>query len=93
LWSVKCSYSNLMSLVSFPSSIRHFKDRRSFSSRPEEIRLREFPFHTGTTIGRRIAFTETITLAHALVHKGRDSSVGIATCYRLDGPGIESRWK
>ena len=23
---------------------------------------------------------------------GRDSSVGIATGYRLDGPGIESRW-
>jgi hypothetical protein len=24
---------------------------------------------------------------------GRDSSVGIATGYRLDGPGIEARWK
>ena len=23
---------------------------------------------------------------------GRDSSVGIATCYELDGPGIETRW-
>ena len=23
---------------------------------------------------------------------GHDSSVGIATCYRLDGPGIESWW-
>jgi len=23
---------------------------------------------------------------------GRDSSVGIATLYGLDGPGIESRW-
>ena len=23
---------------------------------------------------------------------GRDSAVGIATCYGLDGPGIESRW-
>jgi hypothetical protein len=23
---------------------------------------------------------------------GRDSSVGIATNYRLDGPGIESQW-
>jgi len=23
---------------------------------------------------------------------GRDSSVGIATCYGLDGPGIESWW-
>ena len=23
---------------------------------------------------------------------GRDGSIGIATRYRLDGPGIESRW-
>jgi hypothetical protein len=23
---------------------------------------------------------------------GRDSSVGVTTCYRLDGLGIESRW-
>jgi hypothetical protein len=26
------------------------------------------------------------------IYVGRDSSVGIATCYGLDGPGIESRW-
>jgi len=26
------------------------------------------------------------------MHMGRDSSVGIATPYGLDGPGIESRW-
>jgi len=25
--------------------------------------------------------------------RGRDSSVGIATRYGLDGPGIESRWE
>ena len=25
-------------------------------------------------------------------HMGRDSVVGIATRYELDGPGIESRW-
>ena len=24
--------------------------------------------------------------------RGRDNSVGIATRYRLDGPGIDSRW-
>jgi hypothetical protein len=27
-----------------------------------------------------------------LAVEGRDSSVGIATRYGLDGPGIESRW-
>jgi hypothetical protein len=25
-------------------------------------------------------------------HRGRDSVVGIVTCYGLEGPGIESRW-
>ena len=28
----------------------------------------------------------------AIITGGRDSSVGIATRYRLDGPGIECRW-
>ena len=23
---------------------------------------------------------------------GRDSAVGIATCYKVDGPGIEAQW-
>ena len=32
-------------------------------------------------------FTNTTTITW-----GRDSSVGIATRYGLDGPGIESRW-
>ena len=27
-----------------------------------------------------------------VAYSGRDSSVGIATRYGLDGPGIESRW-
>ena len=27
------------------------------------------------------------------IYMGRDSSVGIATRYGLDGPGIESRWR
>ena len=27
-----------------------------------------------------------------MLYVGRDSSVGIATSYGLDGPGIESRW-
>ena len=29
---------------------------------------------------------------HVTTTMGRDSSVGIATAYRLDGPGIESQW-
>jgi hypothetical protein len=29
---------------------------------------------------------------YTLIPMGRDSSVGIATRYGLDGPGIESRW-
>ena len=31
-------------------------------------------------------------ISDTFIKKGRDSSVGIATRYYLDGPGIESRW-
>jgi hypothetical protein len=27
------------------------------------------------------------------IYRGRDSSVGIVTCYGLDGPGIKSPWR
>ena len=27
-----------------------------------------------------------------LIYVGRDSSIGIVTCYGLDGRGMESRW-
>jgi hypothetical protein len=33
-----------------------------------------------------------IELRYFIQYEGRDSSVGIATRYGLDGPGIESRW-
>ena len=38
--------------------------------------------------------TSTIEICHTLstLTKDRDSSVGIATRYGLDGPGIECRW-
>jgi hypothetical protein len=32
-------------------------------------------------------------LGYDAVLVGWDSSVGIVTCYGLDGPGIESRWR
>jgi len=34
---------------------------------------------------------EELVSSHTLVRDDRDSSVGIATRYGLDGPGIESR--
>jgi hypothetical protein len=42
-------------------------------------------------------FMKYVTISHALLQaiatrRGRDNSVGIATGYGLDGPGIESRW-
>jgi hypothetical protein len=33
-----------------------------------------------------------LRLCILIVMRGRHSSVGIATNYELDGPGIESRW-
>ena len=37
--------------------------------------------------------TSTPYLRHPCNTGGRDSSVGIATRYGIDGPGIESRWR
>jgi hypothetical protein len=37
-------------------------------------------------------FRDTIIKLAFLLHWSRDSSVGIATRYELEGPGIESRW-
>jgi hypothetical protein len=39
-----------------------------------------------------ITYRDYFTLRH-FKSKGRDSSVGIATRYGLDGPGMESRWE
>jgi len=38
------------------------------------------------------AAPERLILLALLYSVGRDSSVGIATRYGMDGPGIESRW-
>jgi hypothetical protein len=66
-------------------------------------------FSTTTVVGRitciGVTFVSTYTKrSFALIREflkliyiyfmcGRDSSVGIATGYGLDGPGIESRWE
>jgi hypothetical protein len=34
----------------------------------------------------------THTHTHTRTHKGQDNLVSIATCYRLNGPVIESQW-
>ena len=44
----------------------------------------------GTCIGNKLK--ETILVTHSISLLGRYSSVGIATRYGLDGPGIEFRW-
>jgi len=43
------------------------------------------------SISQRAAPEQMILLA-LLYSVGRDSSVGVATCYGMDGSGIESRW-
>ena len=47
----------------------------------------------GLSQARNVLPKHYIELVHdCFVHVGRDSSVGIATRYGLDGAGIESRW-
>ena len=51
--------------------------------------LTDTPFTSGTII----TTNHTLRFIHPKIHfVGRDCSVGIATPYGLDGPGIESRW-
>jgi hypothetical protein len=40
----------------------------------------------------KIVESQIISTESLKIAVGRDSSVGITTCYRLDGPGIESQW-
>ena len=47
--------------------------------------------------GMALGYVDTVVVwsqyyLDLLWYVGRDSSVGIATCYGLGGPGIESRW-
>jgi hypothetical protein len=39
-----------------------------------------------------VSFITSFHILFVLFYGDRDSSVGIATSYGLDGPGIESRW-
>ena len=43
-------------------------------------------------MGEKVEMTVIINRTYHPVYMGWNSSVGIATCYGLDGPGIESRW-
>ena len=45
---------------------------------------------SGTVNARNKTENNNMPLYEVLM--GRDSSVGIETCYRLYGPGIESQW-
>ena len=68
-----------------------------------DVFRRNGPF-TGVALGHRPhtsagsnssltkSFSTSIIPEHLLFPVGRDSSVGIATSYGMDGPGIESRW-
>ena len=63
---------------------------------PEIKRLRTYTLdRKATRIGchmhKWLLFSPTLS-EHREFRRGRDSSVGIATRYGLDGPGIESRW-
>ena len=51
----------------------------------------EWPFHC--FLLSSYGYLEKLVNLHLTMrHMGRNSSVGIATRYGLDGPGIESQW-
>ena len=48
--------------------------------------------NTHHAVSIRARFNTPITYIYSAFQMSRDRSVGIATRYGLDGPGIESRW-
>jgi hypothetical protein len=48
-----------------------------------------------SVLSSRISYRATIFIDFTVIHTsvGLDRSVGTATGYELDGPGIESRWR
>ena len=55
--------------------------------------LYKFMSNVTYLLSHRQAGAPAINIQLPLLILGRDSSVGIATRYGLDGPGIESRWR
>jgi hypothetical protein len=51
------------------------------------------PISFATTVNYALRSSSTVYFIRTNKMVGRDSSVGIATGYGLDGPGIESRWE
>ena len=62
--------------------------RAADHSLPSSATVMEQYSYTST---HRLGHTEITLLFFTVCPWGRDSSVGIVTCYGLDGPGIESR--
>ena len=51
------------------------------------------PYRLHRPLNATLAHPNSCPLTVRTLSMGRDSSVGIATRYGLDGPGIESRWE
>ena len=54
----------------------------------------KYPLPTGDNpiAVNKYYYLDAILYFYYWYYGGRDSSVGIPTCYRLDGPGVESMW-
>jgi hypothetical protein len=77
------------------SSVRHTGESICTSEQALSCVIREGKLKSGNTIWRLREFFGNIIIIIIIIIiivVGRDSSVGIATRYELDGPGIESRW-
>ena len=64
---------------------------QSAELQPAETQTRTCCMVRGVTQAEGSLLLHT-ALIQTVYYVGRDSSVGIATGYGLDGPGIESRW-
>jgi hypothetical protein len=82
------SWTNLVVLLHFLGATKeNYEKNSTFGLRPAIWTL-----DLANNKCQKLHFKFSFTLFWYLI-VGRDSSVGIATRYGLDGPGIESRWR
>ena len=98
IWFVTwLQYGRIKERVSISCRINIFfsspSTHRDYAAHPAPCSKRAFSKHTG--IRRRTLTSISVKINNftfTFYDVGRDNSVGIATRYVLDGPGIESRW-
>ena len=91
-WAGECFRGSVCLQVDEPTRFETSRRQKNLNINLENCALGWFVLYNYWFCIRISIKLENILLECCISTMGRDSSVGIATCYRLDGLGIESWW-